>query len=131
MRFDEGKLIRRDVVFDEDRLIARHGREPLHPHLQVAGVQVQPNGDRLQDGVADLSLRVQQQGRERWIVIDDGTAFAIQQPAARRQDRNLLHPVLLGHAGVVIRVQNLQTPQPKNQQQKNAQYDVLRHRQPN
>ena len=125
VRFDEGQLVGRDVVLQEQRLISRHRGHALQAGAQLVGRNVQPGGDLVGVGLQIAVLIAQQQHRERRIVVDDDAAFAVEDLAARRQDGNLLDAVLFGQRAVVIAARDLQAPQPEGENQKNSQQDVL------
>ena len=125
MRFDEGQLVGRDVVFQEERLISGHRGHALQARAQLIGRHVQPGGDLVGIGVQVAVLIAQQQHGERRIVVDDDAAFAVEDLAARRQDGDLLDAVLFGQRCVVIAARHLQAPQPEGKNQKDSQQDVL------
>ncbi len=75
-------------------------------------------------------LIAQQQHGKRRIVVDDDAAFAVENFAARREDRDLLDAVLLSESVVVIVAGDLQSPQAEGENQKNPQQEVLHCREP-
>ena len=96
MGVDEGQFIRRDIFFQKNRLVLRHGRKvpDARPHFIGIEMQALRNQVRVR---AQIARRIaQEQGRERGIVIDDDAPFAVQNFAARREDGNVADPILLG-----------------------------------
>ncbi len=125
VRLDEGQFVGRDVFLQENRLVLRHPRGALDAQPHFVGVQVQALGDQIRIGHKIARGIAQQQRRKRGVVIDNGAAFAIQNLAARRQNRHIAHPVLLCQQRVVAALHHLQQPQPVRQQKKNKQHDIL------
>src|SRR5664279_3747290 len=125
VRFDKGQLVGSDVVFEEQRLIARHSGHALQAGTQLVGGNVQSGGDLVGVYLEIAVLIAQQQHGERGIVVNDDAAFAVKDLAARRQNGDLLDAVLFGQGAVVIAARHLQAPQPEGQHQKNSQQDVL------
>ena len=96
VRLDEGKFVRRDVVFQKQRLVARDRRHALQARAQFVGRNVQSFGDLVGIDFEIAVLVAQQQHGERGVVVNDDAAFAVEQLAARREDGDLLDAVLFG-----------------------------------
>ena len=94
--------------------------------LQVLVVHVQAFRDGLQ--VLFLQVVARQDQAEGRVVIDDHAAFAIENLAARGEDRDGFDAVALGLLVVDFGAFDLQPPEPGDQEQKNANCGVLKKR---
>src|SRR6266404_726609 len=86
---------------------------------------MQPLGDCFRVRIQISRGIAQQQRRKRGVIIDDDPAFAIEDFAARRQNRHIANAVLLRQLRVLAALHHLQPPQPVCQKQENKQYDIL------
>ena len=89
------------------------------------GIHVQAFGNQVGVGTQVARGITQQQRGERRIVVDDVAAFAVENLAARGENRHIANAVFLRQAGVLVALRHLQTPQPISQDQENGQDDVL------
>ena len=96
VRLNERQFVRRDVVLEKQRLVARNRSHALQARPQFVRRNVQPLGDLLGIHFEIAVLIAQQQHGERRVVVDDDAAFAVQQLAAGRQNGDLLDAVLFG-----------------------------------
>ena len=123
VRIDESQIGGRQFLFDYDRHILGLRFEPPDARRQVVVIQVEALGDGLQvfflDGFAG-----QNQG-ERIVVIDDHAPVAVENAAARRQQRHRLDAVLLRALVIELRILHLQLPKPGNQEKEDAHGGVL------
>ena len=76
---------------------------------------MQSLGDRIGVRIQVARGVAQQQRRKRRIVIDDDAAFAIKNFAARRENRDIAHPILLGQQRIFVAVHHLEPPQSVSQ----------------
>src|SRR5215472_10744786 len=127
MGLEEGAFVRRDVVLDGDGLERREmGKlRPAYFVQHVGGGKVQAFGDLLCVAVQVARLIAQQEHGKRWIVVDDDLAFAIQDFAARRQQRNQLDTILVRLYQQFIAAAHLQAPQAIGEKNKHSQNSVL------
>ena len=125
MRFNKRLFIRRNVLLQRDRLVLGRGRVVPQRRLNRLGGQVEPtrNQRNLYRGIVDL-VADQVAGGTR-VIVDQQPAFAIEQPATRRQHRHLANPVLLGQRPIVISIEHLQAPQAKHQNPQNRDHYIL------
>src|SRR6266478_5254041 len=86
---------------------------------------MQPLGDCFRVRIQISRGIAQQERGKRRVIIDNDPAFAIEDFAARRQNRHIAHPVLLRQLRILAALHDLQPPQPVCQKQENEQYDVL------
>ena len=130
VRFDEGKFVGRNVFFEIDGRILRHANEVADflPHRVFGHVQALRDEWRVGGEVAG-GVAHHQHGGGR-IVIDDEAAFAVDNLAARREQRNFADAVVFGLRDVVIAVRNLQAPEAVAEHEENGEDGVLHRRQP-
>ena len=117
VRLQETQVPGVGVFLDEDRLIARRCPDSTQPRLKLLERDPESRGDQRQM-LLTLDLPAEQKDAEGRIVGDNGASFAVQDAAARCQQRQALHPVLLRQCGVILWALDLKLPEPGGQQQK-------------
>ena len=115
MRFDPGNLVARQLVLDDDLRPRAH---PPYLCRQVPVVELQRLRDRRQ--VLPLDLIAIEQQRIGSLVVDDHAPVAVEDLAARRQDRRALDAVSLRRFAVDVRIFYLQFPEARDQKNKNS-----------
>ena len=80
--------------------------------FNVLRIHVQSIGDDV-GVIVEIAGRVAHQQRaEGGVVIDNDPAFAVEDLAPRREDRDIAYPVLFCQRGVEIVPRDLQPPEP-------------------
>ena len=130
MRFDPGQLVGRNVVFHKQRLVSGVRGNALDTGVEFLRIEMETVGDQVNVGKEIAMLVAQHEHGERRIVIDDDPSFAIEDFAARREDRNLLDTILFGERRVVVVARDLEAPQTEREDEEYPEDDVLHNRQP-
>ena len=123
MRFHPRDLVASQLILDDDLRIGAHVTD-LACELVVIELQRVRNGGKM----LRLDLVAIQQQRIRRLVIDDDPAIAIENLAARRENRRALDAVALRRFTVHVRILNLQLPEAGNQENKDGNGQVLKDR---
>ncbi len=106
------------------RDVFRLRAEAVDAGHQVVIIQVEPLGDRPQ--VLFFQDFARQNQAERGVVIDDHPAVAVQDAAARRQDRHGLDAVLQRPLVVELGILHLEPPEAGDQEQEDGDAGVLK-----
>ena len=88
MRFDEGELASRQLFLDDDRLVSGPLAKAPQAVDQIVIIEVEPVGDRLQ--VLFFEILAGQNQAEAGVVVDDDAAVAVENLAARRENRKAI-----------------------------------------
>ncbi len=120
MRRDKRLLVRGHVLLDRDGLIAGLGAVVVQRRAQLIEVEIEALGDQRQIGVNILVLLAHQEAGDRRVIVDDEAVLAVEELAARRQDRLFADAILLGQHAVAVDVQHLQPPQARSQGEHHA-----------
>src|SRR5579883_116631 len=128
MRIDECQFGGSEFLLDRNGVILRlaAGLKTPHARHQRVVIQVQAFGDGLE--VLHLEVFARQVKGERGMVIHYDAAIAVQNLAARRQHRDGFDAVLHGAFLVERRIAHLQVPKSGDQEQENADHEVLEER---
>ena len=129
MRRDKCLLVGSHVLFDGDRLIAGLGAITVQRGAQLIEIEIQPMGDQRQIRIHIAALLAHQEAGDRRVIVDDKPVLAVEEFAARRQNRLLANAILLGQHAVAVYVQHLQTPQAGSQAEHHQKNAVLHKRQ--
>ena len=129
MRFDEGLLVGGDVLLDGNGLVA--GSRSITPQgrAQLIQVKIQAAGDEGKIGVDVAILFADQEAGDRRIIVDHEAVFAVEELAARGQNRHFANAILLGQDLEILGAKHLQPPKPRGQRQHHQQNAVLDDRQ--
>ena len=111
MRLDKGLLVGGHVLLDGDGLVAGLRAIVVQRGAQLVEVEIKALRNQRQIGIHVLALLAHQKARDRRIVVHHEPVFAVEELAARRQDRLFADAVLLGQHPVALHVQHLQPPQ--------------------
>ncbi len=128
VRLDEGLLVRGNIFFDRDGLVAGRGAEVLQGGAELFQIQVQPQRDHGQIGIHILILFADQETGDRRVVIHQQAVIAVKKLAPRRHDGYFADAVLLRQVAIVGRAQHLEIPQAGHQRQHHHQDAVLHYR---
>ncbi len=96
VRRDEGLLVGGDVRLDRNRLIAGLGAIAVQRGAQLIQIKIQAARNQRQIRVHIAALLAYQETRNRRVVVDHKAVLAVEELAARRQDRLFANAVLLG-----------------------------------
>ena len=123
MRFDERQIGGSQFLLDDDRLVARTVPVPPEFADQIVIIEMEAVGDIVQMVLLEIFPRENQApGR---MVVDNHTAIAIENLAARGHDRQRFDAVPLGALVVDFRALDLQFPEAGDQEKENRDRDVL------
>ena len=111
VRRDKGLLVGGHVLLDGDGLVAGLGAVTVQRGAQLIQIEIQAPRNQRQIGVNILVLLAHQKTGDGRVVVHNQPVLAVEELAARRQDRLFADAVLLGQHAVVFYVQHLQPPQ--------------------
>jgi hypothetical protein len=100
MRCNKGLLVSRHVLLDGYGLIAGLRTEAVQGGPQLIEIEIQPVCNHRQIGVHIGTLLAHQEAGDRRVVVHHQPVLAVEELAARRQDRLLANAVLLGQHAV-------------------------------
>ena len=115
MRRNKRLLVGSYVLLDGDGLVAGLQTVPVQCGPQLIRVEIQAFCDQRQIRIHVSALFAHQEAGDGRVVVDDEPVLAVEEFAARRQDRLLPNPVLFSQSAVVLCVQHLQSPQARGQ----------------
>ncbi len=130
VRLDESKVRWRSVRFDDDRLEFRKTLGIVELILQILEWNAETVGYAGKIFCDKNRVFSQQKHAEGRTVVNQHAAIAVEHAAAGRDDRNLAHAIALGHRGILIRIDDLQLPEAKQQHPDHSHNDVGSHSQP-
>ncbi len=87
VRLDELLFVRRDVLLQRQRLVFWGGAVLLQDGVDLIDGHIQSAGDQRQIRVDVVALLADQEAGDGGVVVDDQTAFAVEDLAPRREDR--------------------------------------------
>ncbi len=123
---DEGLLVRGDVLLERDGLVLGASLEAAKSGLDLVGWEVEAGGDQRSIGVDVFDLVAEEIAGDGGIVIDEKAAFAVEEAAARREDRNLADAIGLSEDAVVAGSEDLEALEAAEEDGEDERDDVLR-----
>ena len=123
---EEGLLVGGDVDFKGDGLVLRGGGEAADGRLDLLDGEVEAGGDEREVEVGVGDLIAQEIAGDGRVVVDEQTAFAVEEAAARGEDGDLADAVGLGEDAVVGAVEDLEAVEADEEDGENGGDDVLR-----
>ena len=115
MRFDERDVCLRCFRLDDDGVESRLPAGVFDLLLQIFERNLQAFGDLVHVLGNQLHIVTQQQHAERWIVVHQHVAIAVEHAPARRDDGNRAHAITFGQLRIVGVIQDLQFPETEQQ----------------
>ena len=125
MRFDEFFFVGGDVLFKGQGLVFGSQSIFLQDGVDLVDGHVQTAGDQRQVGCDVVALLADEEAGDGGVVVDDESAFAIEDFAAGGEDGNFADAVGFSQGVVVLAADHLQAPQAKDQNGQDCRDHVL------
>jgi hypothetical protein len=122
---DEGLFVGGDVLFEGNRLILGGDLEAAQRGLDLLDWDVEAAGDERQVGVEVLDLFTEEIAGDGGVVVDEESAFAVEEFAARGEDGDLADTVRFSKGTEVFRVEHLEAPEASEQDDENQRDQIL------
>jgi N-dimethylarginine dimethylaminohydrolase len=129
MRLDKRLFVGGNVLLDRDGLVAGRGAVTSQSGAQLVQVKVETARDQRQIVIHVAALFPDEKAGDGGVVVDDETAFAVEQLAARGQDGLLADAVLFRQLAKVLRAEHLEPPELGSEDEQHGKNSILHHRQ--
>jgi hypothetical protein len=122
---DEGLLVGGDVLLQGDRLIFRGYLEAAKGGVDLLDGDVEAAGDERQIGVEVFDLLAEEITGDGGVVVDEETAFAVEEFAAGSEDGDLADTIGFGEGTEAFGVEDLKTPEADEKHGEDKRDEVL------